>query len=57
MAATVHSSPSTIMPSMRYRDANAAIEWLCNVFGFEKHAVYPGPTTLWVMPNSPWAEA
>ncbi len=31
------------MPAMRYRDAHAAIEWLCNVFGFEKHAVYPGP--------------
>jgi len=25
---------------MGYRDAAAAIEWLCNVFGFEKHAVY-----------------
>jgi uncharacterized glyoxalase superfamily protein PhnB len=28
---------------MAYRNAPAAIEWLCNVFGFEKHAVYPGP--------------
>ena len=28
---------------MRYRDASAAIEWLCKVFGFERHAVYPGP--------------
>jgi uncharacterized glyoxalase superfamily protein PhnB len=28
---------------MRYRNAPAAIEWLCQVFGFEKHAVYPGP--------------
>jgi uncharacterized glyoxalase superfamily protein PhnB len=37
------SSPSTIMPALRYRDAPAAIEWLCRVFGFEKHAVYPGP--------------
>ena len=36
MPATVPSSPSTIMPAMRYRDANAAIEWLCNVFGFER---------------------
>ena len=43
MNANVPSSPSTIMPAVRYRDANAAIEWLCNVFGFEKHAVYPGP--------------
>ena len=36
-------SPSTIMPAMRYRDAPAAIEWLCNVLGFARHAVYPGP--------------
>jgi uncharacterized glyoxalase superfamily protein PhnB len=43
MAASVSGSFSTVMPAMRYRDANAAIEWLCNVFGFEKHAVYPGP--------------
>ena len=31
-----------IIPSMRYRDAPAAIEWLCNVFGFRKHLVVPG---------------
>lgn len=31
---------STIIPSLRYRDAPAAIEWLCRAFGFEKHAVY-----------------
>lgn len=43
MSAMVTNSTSTIMPAMRYRDANAAIEWLCKVFGFEKHAVYPGP--------------
>ena len=34
---------STIMPAMRYRDARAAIEWLCSVLGFEKHVVYEGP--------------
>jgi uncharacterized glyoxalase superfamily protein PhnB len=28
---------------MRYRHAAEAIEWLCRVFGFEKHAVYAGP--------------
>ena len=33
---------STVMPAMRYRDANAAIEWLCKAFGFEKHLVVPG---------------
>ncbi len=27
---------------MMYRNAPAAIEWLCGTFGFEKHAVYPG---------------
>lgn len=43
MAENIPSSRSTIMPAMRYRDANAAIEWLCKVFGFEKHVVYPGP--------------
>ncbi len=33
---------STIIPTMRYKDAPAAIEWLCNAFGFEKHLVVPG---------------
>ncbi len=27
----------------RYRDAKAAIDWLCRAFGFEKHAVFDGP--------------
>lgn len=31
---------STIIPGMRYRNAHAAIDWLCKAFGFEKHAVY-----------------
>ncbi|HVZ84489.1 MAG TPA: VOC family protein [Terracidiphilus sp.] len=34
---------STIMPTLRYHDAPAAIEWLCTVLGFARHAVYPGP--------------
>lgn len=34
---------STAIPGMHYRNAPDAIEWLCRVFGFEKHAVYPGP--------------
>jgi len=34
---------STAIPGMQYRNAADAIEWLCRVFGFEKHAVYPGP--------------
>jgi uncharacterized glyoxalase superfamily protein PhnB len=39
-------SPSTIMPALRYRNAPAAIDWLCRVFGFERHAVYPGPDNI-----------
>jgi len=31
---------STVLPSLRYRDAHAMIDWLCEAFGFEKHAVY-----------------
>ncbi|MES2883363.1 MAG: VOC family protein [Pseudomonadota bacterium] len=31
---------STIHAAMRYRDAPAAIEWLCAALGFEKHAVH-----------------
>ena len=34
---------STVIPALRYRDAPAAIDWLCNAFGFEKQAVYPNP--------------
>jgi uncharacterized glyoxalase superfamily protein PhnB len=37
------NSKSTVIPALRYRDAPAAIEWLCQAFGFEKHAVYPNP--------------
>jgi uncharacterized glyoxalase superfamily protein PhnB len=33
---------ATIIPAMRYRDAPAAIEWLCKAFGFEKKLVVPG---------------
>lgn len=31
---------STIIPALRYKDAPAAIEWLCRVLGCTKHAVY-----------------
>lgn len=43
MVAKIPNTPSSVIPAMRYRDANAAIDWLCTVLGFEKHAVYPGP--------------
>jgi len=35
-------SPSSVIPGFRYRDARGAIEWLCNVFGLERNAVYEG---------------
>ena len=31
-----------IIPGLRYRDASAAIDWLCAAFGFERHLVVPG---------------
>jgi uncharacterized glyoxalase superfamily protein PhnB len=31
-----------IIPALRYRDAAAAIDWLCRAFGFERHLVVPG---------------
>jgi uncharacterized glyoxalase superfamily protein PhnB len=33
---------ATIIPSFRYRNAPAAIDWLCDALGFERHAVYEG---------------
>jgi uncharacterized glyoxalase superfamily protein PhnB len=33
---------SSVIPGHRYRNAPAAIDWLCKVFGFERHAVYEG---------------
>lgn len=34
--------PAKIIPTLRYHDAAAAIEWLGKAFGFEKHLVVPG---------------
>lgn len=31
-----------VVPTMRFRDAPAAIDWLCRAFGFEKHLIVPG---------------
>ncbi len=33
---------SRVIPGLRYRDAPAAIDWLCDVFGFERSLVVPG---------------
>ena len=32
---------ANVIPGMRYKDAPAAIDWLCNAFGFAKHLVVP----------------
>lgn len=41
MADTTASPGATIIPSLRYRDATAAIDWLCDAFGFARHLVVP----------------
>lgn len=33
------NTTSTIIPTMRYADAKAAIEWLCDTFGFSRQLV------------------
>lgn len=40
MSAHAAKTTATIIPSLRYRDALKAIDWLCDAFGFEKQAVY-----------------
>lgn len=39
----VSHSPSCVIPTLRYRDAHAAMDWLCSVLGFVRHVVYEGP--------------
>jgi hypothetical protein len=48
---------SSVVRSMGYRKAPEAIEWLCRVFGFERHAVYPGPNGTIGHGSSRWAAA
>ena len=42
MEGTERPATSTLIPCLRYRDAPAAIEWLCDTFGFERRLVVPG---------------
>ena len=42
MSQLAKRTKSNVIPCSSYRDAAAAIEWICATFGFEKHAVYPG---------------
>ena len=41
MSSLAKNTKATLIPVLRYRDAPAAIEWLCQSFGFEKHLVVP----------------
>jgi uncharacterized glyoxalase superfamily protein PhnB len=43
MSALARKPRFAVIPCLAYRDANAAIDWLCRVIGFEKHLVVPGP--------------
>jgi len=40
MTASENQTRSTVMPTLRYNDAKAAMTWLCDVLGFTRHAVY-----------------
>ena len=35
------AAKGNIIPALRYRDAPAAVEWLCRAFGFARHLVVP----------------
>jgi len=37
-----HRAHPNIIPTLRYRDAPSAIDWLCRAFGFERHLVVEG---------------
>jgi uncharacterized glyoxalase superfamily protein PhnB len=42
MSATPKQTRANVIPCLRYRNAPAAIAWLCDTFGFEEHLVVPG---------------
>ena len=40
MMAGPKATTATLISTMRYDDATAAVDWLCRAFGFRPHAVY-----------------
>jgi uncharacterized glyoxalase superfamily protein PhnB len=42
MTTSAKKTRATVIPNLRYRNAPAAIDWLCRTFGFEKHLVVTG---------------
>ena len=43
MNTLARNTRATVIPCLRYRDAPAAIKWLCSTFGFEEQLVVPNP--------------
>ena len=41
MSDLAKTTTATIVPTLRYRDAHAAIDWLEQAFGFRRHFVVP----------------
>ncbi|MEC5163309.1 putative glyoxalase superfamily protein PhnB [Janthinobacterium sp. CG_23.3] len=41
MSAIPKNTKASVVPCLRYRDAPAAIAWLCRAFGFEQQLVVP----------------
>jgi uncharacterized glyoxalase superfamily protein PhnB len=42
MANDTQPTRTAVIPTLRYRDAKSALDYLCGVFGFNSHAVYEG---------------
>ena len=42
MTGLARDTRATMIPAIRYRDAAAAIDWLCEALGFERHLLVPG---------------
>ena len=40
--AGARDTSAPLIPSLRYRDAAKAVDWLCDAFAFEKQLVVPG---------------
>lgn len=43
MKTLAKNTRATVIPCLRYRDAPAAIKWLCSTFGFEEQIIVPNP--------------
>src|SRR4029077_11628672 len=43
MSTFAKNTKATVIPCLRYRNAPAAIDWLCDAFGFEKQMAVPNP--------------